>query len=441
MTTVRTAQYQQELYICLEHAVSMDAAVAFASIEGLRFRSIDSRLENLLKKGGRVRILVDLRLANTHPDFLAQILDWQGAGLKIECRHYDAGNGLFHPKLYIFHLADGSTQIVAGSANWTGEAYSSNVEYGLALQGNSAEALLVEAQHFFDDLWGSENAKNIDLNSLEIYRSYWRKRQGMERKSIRRASGIWNRLQEYLAAEQPRPGFHWPSRNAAFLLGCLTARGSIERLNNVLRIELRYGGNAYRHGGRVGYIGKGNVAFEAASVVPLVPQALADRITPTLAPATPSVRQTGRWTFLVEIDCHQQLLDELHSFFGSAVDYHAFPIPRQIMNAERELQEEFLRGYGLACALVSEGTYDPTYNHQVWLRPATSNARQFDQLADLLEKSLGIAIYKHRRATRDVAVKVRCEAWLDIGFGTDWLDAIVEEGARLNGALAPPQVS
>lgn len=90
---------------------------------------------------------------------------------------------------------------------------------------------------------------------------------------------------------------------------------------------------------------------------------------------------------------------------------------------------------------MSEGTYDPTHKEQVWLRPATKNTVQFTQLVDLLASRMGIPVYTHQRTDRDVAVKVRCEAWVDIGFGVDWLDALVEEGARLNREPDPPAVT
>lgn len=438
MPEIRVADYRHEIEETFDHAKSADIAVAFASHEGLRFGHIEDRLAKLLKAGGAVRILIDLRLANTHPDFLARVMDWQAKGLTVECRHYKAAHGIFHPKVYIFRLHDDSARVIAGSANWTGDAYSVNVEYGLVLEGAPDDVLVAQAQQFFNELWESENAKTLDPDGLNIYRAYWRRRQGLERKARRRAGSIWARLEEHLAAAYPPPGFRWPGRDASFLLGALAARGAIDRPRQNLSIHFRYGGAAYCHNGRYGYIGKGQVGFEAAQVVPLVPEAVAARLIRVVAPAAPVVRQEGKWTYSVDVDCRQnpQLLDELRSFFGVASDYRSFQIPRQLFKANREFQDEFVRGYALACGLVSEGTYDPTYNHQVWLRPATANKVQFDQLADLLENSMGIAGYRHWRPIRDVEIKIRCEAFLEIGFGVDWLDALVEEGARLNEALA-----
>lgn len=441
--SIRTANYRQEVSDALEFSGSIDVAVAFVSNEGLNFANIRVKLENLLRNNGNARILVDLRLGNTHPDFLAQLLDWQAERLDVQCRHYESANGVFHPKLYIFHLKDNSKLAITGSANWTGEAYSSNVEHGVVLEGSVIDPILSEIQTVFEQLWSSQNAKDITFDVLQTYRPYWRKWRGLDRRSKRRSSVSWGRVHGQLEAERPRPGFQWPSRDTSFFLGAMSARGSIDEQRNITSIRLRYGGNAYSHNGVKGYIGKGNVTFDATSVVHLVPQAIAERIRIVVYPSVPVVRQLGKWTYEVEVDYtdNAQLLDNLKLFFGDDHDYQTFRVPRQVMSSDdRDLQEDFIRGYGLVCGLVSSGTYSPTGEHQVIFRPATPNTRQFEQIVNVLEGSFSIVTYKHRRPTRDVGIKVRCEDWLDIGFGVDWLDSIVEEGARLNGALAPPQV-
>ena len=443
MLNIRVADYQKELDEALARAKSADIAVAFATSVGLRFRKIESNLASLLRAGGAVRIIVDLRLGNTHPDFLDRVLRWQARGLPVESRHYEVENGVFHPKLYIFHLDDDTVRVITGSANWTGAAHSTNVEHGVVLDGDLKRPMIAAARRFFDDLWASNNARVIDQSALDAYRNYWRRRQGLERKARRRVNSAWGRLQQRLTAAPPQPGFRWPSRDAAFFLGAFTARGTLDRRGRSISIAFRYGGRAYMHKGRQGYIGKGNVSFEAENVVTLVPQTVASRIAPVVHPATPTVQRPSRATYFVTVDLHEnaQLFDDLRPFFREAINYTTFQIPRQIVGADRELQEEFMRGYGLACGLVSAGTYDPSHKDQVWLRPATENRLQFDQLVDLLVNRIGIPVYKHQRTYKDVAVKVLCENWIEIGFEVDWMDALVEEGARLNRELAPPTVS
>ena len=445
MPSIRTADYSQEVALALSHATSLDAGVAFASLAGLDFRRIGSELEKMLQNGGQARILVDLSLGSTHPDFLERVLSWQDDGLKVSSRHYEASHGIFHPKTYLFRLQDGSVRVVTGSANWTREAFSTNVEHGVVLEGAPSDATIADVQQFFEELWGSDNAKVIDSSVLSAYRPYWRKWRGLERKSKRRTTGTWGRLRNQLEAESHPTGFRWPSREAAFLIGVVTARGSIDRNLKKVSIRVRYGGQAYRHNGQQGYVGKGSVSFDAESVAPLVPQAIVERVSGLTLPSVPSIQSSGSSTYTIDVGLSDNpwLQEALSEFFGRYLDYRQFRVPRQILSqSDRDLQEEFIRGYALACALASSGTYGPGAAplQQVWLRPATENHVQYNQIAELLEKSFGIVTYKHRRSQRDVAIKVRCEDWLDIGFGVDWLDAIVEEGARMNGALGSPQV-
>ena len=257
MSSIRTADYRQEVSDALENSRAVDAAVAFASNEGLNFANIRAKLEHLLRNDGSVRILVDLQLGNTHPDFLEQILDWQNEELDIRCSHYESANGLFHPKLYIFHLKDGSKRAITGSANWTGEAYSVNIEHGVVLEGSATEPILTEMQAVFEELWSSHNAKDVSLEVLRTYRPYWRKWRGLDRRSKRRTCGNWERVHNQLTTQNLPVGFKWPSGDAAFLLGAIAARGSISAEHEKVTIELRYGGGSYSHNGRKGYIGKG----------------------------------------------------------------------------------------------------------------------------------------------------------------------------------------
>ena len=200
---VRIADYRQEIDEALARAKSLDAGVAFASSAGLRFRKIESNLARLLKDDGTVRILVDLSLGHTHPDFLDHVLRWEAGGLPVECRHYETDGGVFHPKLYIFHLDDDTVRVVTGSANWTGEAYSTNIEHGIVLEGDRTEPIIAEAQRFFDNLWDSDNTRLIDQEAADAYRSYWRRCQGVERKARREATKEWTRLQARLTAPAP----------------------------------------------------------------------------------------------------------------------------------------------------------------------------------------------------------------------------------------------
>lgn len=434
MNGYRAAKYDQEVEAAFEQATTVDIGVAFVTKSGIYFGQIQRKLNEFLARDGRLRLLLDLQLGNTDPTVLEEMLALQNSGLNVECRAYVShADGVFHPKVYIFHKSDGTITVVTGSANWTGPAYSTNVEFGVVFEGAADTSTIKDAVQFFNEHWNSANAKVIDGEAARLYRSYWRRRQGLERKARNRAASAWRHLAQHLARAAITPGLRWPNSDTALLLGAVVARGAIT--SSTVTVTFKYGADVYQ---------KGEVAYQADDVAHEVPDTLAKRLSQLVDPTVPSVRRRGKRTYELVLDFRNNptFLEELSPFLGGGTSYRRFTIPTQIQVADdREIQEEFLRGYALACGLVSKGTYDPTRHHQVWLRPATENTRQFDQIADLLQNKLGIPVYKHRRATRDVAIKVKCEAWLEIGFGVDWLDALVEEGARENGFLAPPEVS
>lgn len=438
MVGIRTANYETEFANALNDATRIDIAVAFASSQGLDFKNCQSRLSALLENGGQVRILVDLRLAFTNPAFLEDILQWKRRCLNVDIRHYDAkSSGIFHPKVYLFHYESGNSTVIVGSANWSREGFLNNIEYGLVLEGEKSSCEVAAVVDFFESNWNSDGSKIIDEAVLEVYRPYWRRRQGFERKARRRSENMWYRVRDATPKTKTDPTLAWPNGDSAFLLGVITARGTINWDEGVISIEHRTGGPAYSHNGQAGYIGKGDVSFAASSVVPIIPEYVAQRLAKSVPSSGISVeiKSIHITSIGIRIDPSSAFMSNLQTFLGNRTSYKEFRIPSDIIAADRELQEEFLRGFGTISGLVSSGTYSPTGTHQIWLRPATENVRQFDQLVSLLENKIGYVTYKNRRQSRDVAVKVRCEDWMDIGFGIDWMDAIVEEGARLNGAL------
>ncbi|HWO73155.1 MAG TPA: hypothetical protein VNN21_06315, partial [Dehalococcoidia bacterium] len=71
------------------------------------------------------------------------------------------------------------------------------------------------------------------------------------------------------------------------------------------------------------------------------------------------------------------------------------------------------------------------------LRPKQSNSALFNELYHLIQRRLGITVYRHQRQDRDPHLKIRCEDFQEIGFGIDWWDELVEAGADYNFALFP----
>jgi hypothetical protein len=235
---------------------------------------------------------------------------------------------------------------------------------------------------------------------------------------------------QYPPTPQPLP---WPHLDSAFFLGALCARGRIAIDDDRVIIGFRYGGRAYSHGGRTGYIGKGRVSFKASEVVPKVPASVARRIARVLAPVVPKVVQSGPMHFEVTLDTLKRpgLVSDILKMIGPGSDYTSFTVPQSVIKGSKEVRESFLQGFAQVCGLASAGTNLYGGKEQVWLRPDTANKPLFHQLMQLL-KGFGMAVYWNDRDERDIAIKINCQDWQKITFGIDWLDAIVKEGARLN---------
>jgi Transcription elongation factor, GreA/GreB, C-term len=226
----------------------------------------------------------------------------------------------------------------------------------------------------------------------------------------------------------------WPDAATAILLGALCARGRLETQQPQAVVTFRYGGKAYSHKGRRGYIGKGSVSFRAVDVVPLVPKTLGRVISPAIGKGSTAVTvsSSAAYELLLDFAPEPARIDEIRRILGPGIDYQTFVIPLLVFEAADPIKRAFLRGFGLASGLVSSGTNLYGNQEQVWLRPDTSNKVLFHQVIALL-RELGIDVYWNDRDQRDISVKINCEDWATIGFGVDWLDAIVAEGARLNG--------
>lgn len=241
------------------------------------------------------------------------------------------------------------------------------------------------------------------------------------------------RLDHAVARNRRTGEIGWPDEGVATVLGCLCGRGRLDLDRGAVVVTLRYGGAAYSYRGRRGLIGKGAVAFVASDVVPEVATTIA-QLAATVMPGVRScVHARGAWSYDVELDCggRPTVLGDLVTWLHPGDDFRSFAVPADVFDAELTIQRAFVRGFGLVCGLVSSGTNLFGQIEQVWLRPDTGNKAQFHQIIVLLSR-MGIGTYWNDRNERDIAVKVRCEDWMSIGFGVEWLDALVAEGARMN---------
>ena len=130
--------------------------------------------------------------------------------------------------------------------------------------------------------------------------------------------------------------------------------------------------------------------------------------------------------------------------FAPRTNCNTFHLPKDLSVANVSVVAEFIRGFAVASALLTDSTSMPGNASTglpgqmvVWLRPKQNNPRLYDQVGNIIQLRLHITVYHHRRITRDPHLKLLCEEFQEIGFGIDWWDRLVSAGAEYNQALFP----
>src|SRR5687767_6811377 len=106
----------------------LDAFVAVAFLKHSGLRSIESRLEAFLQRGGTLRLLVGTDFFLTEAQALRDLDRLAKIYPKLEWRLVEQSNtSTFHPKYYRFQDA-ANAWLMIGSANLTGGGLESNIE-------------------------------------------------------------------------------------------------------------------------------------------------------------------------------------------------------------------------------------------------------------------------------------------------------------------------
>jgi len=116
----------------LDQARSVDLAVAFAMDSGVAL--LEPWFRDLLKRGGRLRIVVGDYLDTTDPAALGRLLDLEGAELHV----FETAGISFHPKAWLFR-ATNSRGAIVGSSNLSQSALTNGVEWNLHAEDVSGE--------------------------------------------------------------------------------------------------------------------------------------------------------------------------------------------------------------------------------------------------------------------------------------------------------------
>ena len=431
---ISTAHFASDVPGIFEADGNVDVAVAFVSEPGLDL--VRLTLQEKLESGKRVRILLDLEEGATDPSAL-----WDLVALNanfpsnLHIKAYVPEKGILHSKVYISGNGTDAT-LITGSANLSGAALHDNVEHGLRLVGTAQEQVITEALAEFENLWNSQYTFHVDEEAARLYEIYCGLRRTAFARGQRRARGSWQNLTTHLA-EVPAVPFDWPSMRTAFIIGAITARGYIAPGNRKIAIPLGFRPNAYKDG----HITVLDESFNAADVLPTIPQTIAgnaERVFPNATVSTERLR--------VDLDFQNDgdTFQAIAALFAPRINCDTFLLPRELSVAEDSVVAEFVRGFAVASALLTDSTSMPASSVTglpgqmvVWLRPKQNNPRLYDQLSAVLNRRLHITVYHHRRINRDPHLKLLCEEFQEIGFGIDWWDQLLRAGAEYNQALFP----
>jgi superfamily II DNA or RNA helicase/HKD family nuclease/diadenosine tetraphosphate (Ap4A) HIT family hydrolase len=154
------------LYSDLDRAVAVDMAVSFILRSGVRL--IREHLRDLLRRGGRLRIITGDYLDVTEPDALRELLDIK-SDAPFELRVFEAGAGSFHPKSFIFHFEDGSGTAYVGSSNLTEPALKTGIEWNYRVITSGDPQGFAEVQRAFEHLFRHSSSRLVDYAWIGQY--------------------------------------------------------------------------------------------------------------------------------------------------------------------------------------------------------------------------------------------------------------------------------
>jgi HKD family nuclease len=127
--------------------------------------------DELLKKRDRVsQLVVGTHFYQTHPDFLEVFVDDAKVHVVLQ------PSGVFHPKIYLFENSRDDWACIIGSPNFTGAAFSANVEVALHFDNTVSGANMDydALRKVIDEHWG--NGKPLTKELLDTYRSIWNRK-------------------------------------------------------------------------------------------------------------------------------------------------------------------------------------------------------------------------------------------------------------------------
>lgn len=154
----------------LAFATQVDIAVAFVMKSGIE--RLYPHFEDLLERGGSLRLITGDYLGITDPDGLERLLDLQTfhGEARCELRIYVSGGQSFHPKAYLTSRMGGGGVAYVGSSNLSGSALLDGVEWNYRVSSSRDFSGWQQVKDAFEALFLHPNAQALAHKWLSEYR-------------------------------------------------------------------------------------------------------------------------------------------------------------------------------------------------------------------------------------------------------------------------------
>lgn len=155
----------------LGHLDSCERAdIAVASVLESGIDLLEDHLQDLLNRGGHIRLLTGDYLGITDPRALSRLIDLRAsAESQFDLRIFETAGASFHPKAYIFLEPSGGGVAYVGSSNLSGQALGEGIEWNYRIIPSESRIGFLAVVEAFESLFASTRTRSIDIDWIRRY--------------------------------------------------------------------------------------------------------------------------------------------------------------------------------------------------------------------------------------------------------------------------------
>jgi superfamily II DNA or RNA helicase/diadenosine tetraphosphate (Ap4A) HIT family hydrolase len=148
----------------IDDAVAVDVTISFVLMSGVRI--LQPHFQDLLNRGGRLRVITGDYLDVTDPTALRSLMDLEG---QKELFVYEVGQSSFHPKSWIFHRQEGGGLAIVGSSNLSKTALGDGIEWNYRVIYERDRSGWKDVAKGFDTLMQTPQVKPLTNEWVDTY--------------------------------------------------------------------------------------------------------------------------------------------------------------------------------------------------------------------------------------------------------------------------------